>query len=282
MVGTVAWESVGLHPYTGLYASKQLSPPQGLIRLSEANFLLPEAPGLTPTFAMKFPRSKIPSANILANTSFEPSESYNFFENDFKTRINFFTNEYNIKTIQRKFIEQTETIQSTGLSDFSRFRVDGGAVADYRFPFDLFFAPPKDIRFLFPSTDTGIPWYDQLKTIPAGTILFQAWARNLPSGTKGSLLQHIANIRLTSELTTCAFGDKRLFFKHDKMDADFFKQPTWKPYVPRLNSADAWNATPIAAFPVDPNEQKAWVRGQLQDYSCPFAWLLGAAVNPIY
>jgi hypothetical protein len=99
VVGTVTWESVGLHPYTGLYASKQLYPPQGLIRLSEAGFLVPETPGLTPSFALKFPRSKIPSANILANTSFEPTESYNFFEFDFKTRIKFFTNGYAIKTI---------------------------------------------------------------------------------------------------------------------------------------------------------------------------------------
>ena len=53
--------------------------------------MVPEAGGLTPTLAMKFPRTKIPSANILANTSFEPSKSYNFFENDFKTRVKFFT-----------------------------------------------------------------------------------------------------------------------------------------------------------------------------------------------
>lgn len=61
-----------------------------MIRLSEANYLLPEANGLTPTIAMKFPRNKIPSANMLANTSFEPSGSYHFFKNDFKTRVNFF------------------------------------------------------------------------------------------------------------------------------------------------------------------------------------------------
>ena len=100
MVGLVEWESLGIHPYTGLFkgtssCSKSCTLTktkiQGLIRLSEANFLVPEAGGLTPTLAMKFPRTKIPSANILANTSFEPSKSYNFFENDFKTRVKFFT-----------------------------------------------------------------------------------------------------------------------------------------------------------------------------------------------
>ena len=61
--------------------------------------MVPEASGLTPTFAMKFPRNKIPSANILANTSFEPSSSYNFFENDFRTRVDFFTSAFDQKTI---------------------------------------------------------------------------------------------------------------------------------------------------------------------------------------
>ena len=57
--------------------------------------MVPEASGLTPTFAMKFPRNKIPSANILANTSFEPSNSYNFFENDFKCRVRLCENPLN-------------------------------------------------------------------------------------------------------------------------------------------------------------------------------------------
>lgn len=101
VVGLVVWHSLGNHNYTGLFKGGgfQKSKLQGLIRLSEANFLVPEATGLTPTLAMKFPRNKIHSANILANTSFEPSSSYNFFEKDFKTRVDFFTNAFNQKTI---------------------------------------------------------------------------------------------------------------------------------------------------------------------------------------
>ena len=52
------------------------------------------------------------------------------------------------------------------------------------------------------------------------------------------------------------------------MDDDFAAQPTWSSYVARLDSADAWaitGTTPILPFPHDPVDQKAWVRGQLQD-----------------
>jgi len=138
---------------------------------------------------------------------------------------------------------------------------------------------------MFPNAYKGIPWYEQVKTIPEGTVLFEVWARNFPIDQQkypNSREEHIANIRLTSRMITSAFGDKRLFFKHEKMDLDFKAKPDWKSFVPRLNSVDAWGATLIPEFPSDPVEQQAWVRGQLNDYSCPFAWLLNRTVNPIY
>ena len=77
---------------------------------------------------MKFPCDKISSGNQLAIASFEPSTSFNFFANDFKTRVDFFKNILEQKTRQRKLLEETETIQSLGLADFSRFNVDGSYV----------------------------------------------------------------------------------------------------------------------------------------------------------
>jgi len=88
LVGLVTWEEVVGQPYTGLYKGKT----NGLLRFSEANFApLPETRGLTPAVALKFPLTKIASVNFVANTSFEPSTSWNFFKNDFKVRIPLFT-----------------------------------------------------------------------------------------------------------------------------------------------------------------------------------------------
>ena len=53
VVGLVSWEDVGGHDYTGLFEGGS---DMGLIRMSEANFLLDEAPGLTPSIAIKFTR----------------------------------------------------------------------------------------------------------------------------------------------------------------------------------------------------------------------------------
>lgn len=87
VVGKVIWEDLGDHPYTGLYAGGSL---YGLVRLSEGNFMIPEASGLTPTMALKFLYDGIESLNIVANTSFESSSSWNFFAKDFRTHIELF------------------------------------------------------------------------------------------------------------------------------------------------------------------------------------------------
>ena len=71
------------HPYTGIFASESTA----LLRMSEANFDLREAPGLTPSLALKFTRDGVRSVNLLANVSFEPTESHNFFANDFRVNI---------------------------------------------------------------------------------------------------------------------------------------------------------------------------------------------------
>lgn len=73
------------------------------MRLSEGNFLVPEAFGLTPTAAFKFPREGIRSVNHLANTDWGPSGSYDFMANEFKTQIGNFESVCEVSTIQRKF-----------------------------------------------------------------------------------------------------------------------------------------------------------------------------------
>lgn len=83
----VEWQKVADHPYTGFYG---MDTAQALLRLSEGNFDLPEAPGLTPSMALKFTRNGMPSTNILANVSFEPTNSFDFFAAPFRTNIETF------------------------------------------------------------------------------------------------------------------------------------------------------------------------------------------------
>ena len=91
VVAKVEWVDEGDHEYTGLFTGNS----QALLRMSEANFDVPEATGLTPSIALKFTRTNKSSVNILANASFEPTESFNFFENDFRVNLDMFEHSCN-------------------------------------------------------------------------------------------------------------------------------------------------------------------------------------------
>jgi len=142
VVGKVTWEDLGNHPYTGLYAGGSNL---GLIRLSEGNFILPEATGLTPTLALKFLYDGIESLNVVANTSFEPSSSWNFFAHDFRTHIEQFSDPISQETIQKKFAEFSPTFQSVGKADLARRSAKASEVVNPVFPFDLYFVPNPDL-----------------------------------------------------------------------------------------------------------------------------------------
>jgi len=87
VVGLVSWIDRGNHDYTGLFDGDSDT---GLIRMSESNFILPETGGLTPSLAIKFVRDGIRSVNHLANVNFEGTNSWNFFANDFRSRVDLF------------------------------------------------------------------------------------------------------------------------------------------------------------------------------------------------
>lgn len=147
-VTLVSWEDLGGHGYSGLYDGGS---DFGLLRLSEGNFILPETPGLTPSLGIKFLRDGMRSVNHLANVSFDPTDSWNFFENHFHSRIDFFEGDCAEQTIQRKFLEVTSTIQSLGLSEFAAFNTDGSRVGNVSFPFDLHFVPNPELAAQWPS-----------------------------------------------------------------------------------------------------------------------------------
>jgi hypothetical protein len=153
------------------------------MRLSEGNFDVPEASGLTPTMAMKFLRDGTPSVNIVANTSFAPSNSFNFFANNFRTTVELFQDPIEIQTIQKKFREIGPHIQTVGKRDLAEFTADNSIVSNPVFPFDLYFKPNPNVTAMWPHTrqydifNNPIPFYDQLAQIPVDTILFRVMAK---------------------------------------------------------------------------------------------------------
>lgn len=84
-----------------------------------------EQNGLTPSFAMKFLRDGMESVNMFGAPGFEPSGSWNFFQNVFANHLDVHENELNRETIVLKMAEANKRIGTTGLGEFSRFFQDG-------------------------------------------------------------------------------------------------------------------------------------------------------------
>ena len=138
--------------------------------------------GLTPTLAVKFLINGRESVNLLANTSFDPSRSFNFFSNDFRTIIPNFQDDCLQDTIGAKFIEATREIGALGLSEFARWGADGQEVnTGVTFPFNLWFEPNEDLKTMWPETrqvvnGQEVPFYEQLQQIDSDFVLFSVMA----------------------------------------------------------------------------------------------------------
>lgn len=114
-----------------------------------------------------------------------------------------------------------------------------------------------------------------------GSTLFSVMARNLPEGQRGSEVVNIADIRMNSNMITSRFGDERLFFQHRGMREDHELQPQWRRHIPQVQDTD-WPRINLDEWPTDDDEAKAWFRGSVSEHKCPFAWLLGNEINPIF
>ena len=70
-------------------------------------------------------------------------------------------------------------------------------------------------------------------SVPVGTVLYTIWAMDKPEEL-GGVETHIADLVLTSELTTTNWGDKHMFFRHQDMAEDVEMFPEWEEYLEKF------------------------------------------------
>ena len=66
------------------------------------------------------------------------------------------------------------------------------------------------------------------------------------------------------------------------MGLTFDHKPEWRRFIERGNRDDVWDNTLINPFPSDRDTATAWIRGSINEYACPFAWLLDEVIHPIF
>jgi len=223
VVGTVELQSVGSHPYTGVFTGSS----NGIIRMSMASKPDPAENKTTPGIGLKFLRDGIDSGNLVAMFGVDGQPEWNFFKNNFSNHIPPLASAA-LVPLGMKFAEATKNIGQVGLSDMASYGEDGVKVDSPVFPFSLNFVPSSDVPS-FPDEYVE-SFTDQLMTVPSGTELYKVYAKDGPTELGGTET-HIANLVLTSSLTTSVWGDKHLFFRHQKMDDDVDLKPEWDQYL---------------------------------------------------
>jgi len=224
-VGKVEWRDLGGHSYSGIFTGAT----NGYVRFSLAKEPAPPALETAPGLGLKFLRDGIDSANLVAMYSVNGQESWNFFKNDFTTHIG--PGGLELLPLQVKFSEATNYVQYSALSNWGQYGEDGVEVTDSMlFPYMLRFKPSGEINF---PDEYVNDWLEDLKSIPQGTTLYQVWAFDKPEELDG-VETHIADLVLTSEMTTSVWGDKHLFFRHQDMAEDVALYPEWDDYLTKF------------------------------------------------
>jgi len=216
-VGKVEWKNLGGHDYTGVFEGNS----HGIVRFSLAKEPSSSSLNTAPGMGLKLLRSGMDSANLVAMYSVDGQESWNFFKNDFTNHIP--NGGPALLPLEVKFSGATKFGAHVALSDWSFYGEDGEAVANPVFPYGLRFHPTGDISF---SDNYVRPVNEDLVTIPSGSTLYEVWARDQPE-EMGGTEAHIADLVLSSEITTSLWGDQHLYFRHQDMWDDIDLFPEW-------------------------------------------------------
>jgi hypothetical protein len=221
------WVSTGDHPYTGIFKGST----QFLVRFSVAKQMdtsktkAQEALGnFAPGISLKFLRSGVDSANLVAMFSTGGQASWNPFKNDFTN--NFRLNSPSVAefALSAKFSSVTNNISAVGLKDMAMFDQDGKKADDLRYPFKLIFRPTSEVNNRF-SEDFTQEFTHQLAGIVVGTTLYDVYAIDKP----GCPEVKIAKIITKTKMINSKFGDEKLFFRHGLIDDDD-KGKDWADY----------------------------------------------------
>ncbi len=200
-------------PFTGLFQGADY----GLLRLS-----LTGDPGdrdVAPGLALKLLVDGTHSENMSALVSLTgQGQNYNFFAHEFSNIVPV-VNQVGPKLINLIFRRVTRFPTKLSLQDWSSVNQGGIPVPNPCSPTQIFLVPNPAIHF--PETPPH-DFREDVFQIPSGTRLFSLYAAHPTDAntTDPSALRHqaqcIGYLETTSEFVASFYGDRRLFFRHQR------------------------------------------------------------------
>ena len=208
-------------PFTGLFEEADY----GLLRMSLAGD--PRRRGLAPGLAIKLFVDDKPSANVSALVSFMgQGKNYNVLANEFSNIVPP-VRQIGAKLINLMFMRVTWFPNKLSLKDWAAVNQYGEPVAKPHAPNQIFLVPNPKIRFV---SRAPHDFRDDMAKIPPDTRLFTVYAVD-PKRVKESkiapaklrkLARCIGYIDTTSKFMSSFYGDRHLFFRHQRVRHRWF------------------------------------------------------------
>jgi hypothetical protein len=206
--------------YTGLFNGAQ----HGIARFSYGMEPSKNPVGSIAAVGLKFFRdNEQPSSNMfLMFQDFNPT--WNHFAN---VSSNHFPPEEDDSEIFKNFNKASPYPNRVGLHGFAGSHNQSSV----KFPFRILAVPNAKLSSLFGDfASDSAEYLKQFSAIPAHIMLFKVYAIDSPLDTKP---KYIGQINSKSICIMSEFGDKHLWFKHDRFETDLTFMPWWKDLLPQ-------------------------------------------------
>ena len=156
--------------------------------------------------------------NVLVQSSFTESDSWNFFERPLANRVEPFNeidNPIEFQTVHRKLRENKSMPYGLAIGHIGDKYLNGEMIedrADVKIPFELRFKSPNKEAFEAP--DNSENWYDRLRdNLDAGDTIYEVYALTAPEALGGTEVK-IADVKLETDLMASQEADEFLYFRH--------------------------------------------------------------------
>ncbi|KTD43404.1 hypothetical protein [Legionella quateirensis] len=201
-VGKVAFIPAAYHPFTGIYQTGGI----GVARLSLAT--APSDDSYVPGMAIKFLISQNASVNLQVMNLLEGQKgNWNYFAKDFSNQIPHPTS-WTLKAIEKIFEWTREPANNLPLWHLAAWTIDGRYQGIPVYPERIYFKPTSMVKNIIPENSREDFRVSLLK-VPFGPI-YEVY------GDYNGKEYHIGTLMLESSLLASNYGDKKLFFQHQR------------------------------------------------------------------
>ena len=188
----------------------------GILRISDATQTTPEIVKTAPGFGMKLFRDGMNSANVVTMFAFDGQTSFNFFKWRWSNVLAEWQNECARQTVGKKFATVSDWPIVSSTLEMSQYDEYGNKEEYPHWPFEMN-VQPYDV---YGWTDEyQNDFQDQLSVIPYKPVLFKVIGFDVAPAFGGEEIP-MGWIVSMSDQRSSLWGDRQLFFQHQKVNDD--------------------------------------------------------------